>query len=130
MPIGAGPYGGSAPASATEAVTTAISCRWIDPVTRDYATDDDGNPRGMDGTANRVYLLLSYSDVRQAIITAQGVQARAAAIRRALEPLTRRPEPAISALVVNVADNGADRVEGTITYRNLLTNTLQTVEIR
>lgn len=130
FPLAAGPYGGAMPSPAVEATTTAVNARRIDTVRRDYTTDADGNADGMDGTAGRVYLLLSYADTRQAIITATGVQARAAAIRRALEPLTRGPAPAVTALTVNVVDAGGERINGTVTYRNLLTNTLETVQIR
>jgi hypothetical protein len=130
MPLGAGFLGGWAPPAPTEATTTAVSCRRIDAVAHDYVTDGAGNPEGMDGTANRVYLLLSYADTRTAIITATGVAAREKAVRAALEPLARGPEPAIANLSVKVTDAGRDRVYGEVTYRNLLTNTLETLVIR
>lgn len=130
MPLGYGPLGGAGPAPATEARTTAVSCREIDPVTRDYTTDDDGNSPGQDGTANRVYLLFSYADVRAKVITAQGIAAREAAIRAALAPLATGRAPAIAELTVRVSDAGGDRVNGVITYRNLLTSRVEKVEIQ
>jgi hypothetical protein len=130
MPLGYGPLGGAGPAPATEAHTTAVSCREIDAVARDYTTDADGNPPGMDGTANRVYLLFSYADVRAKIITAQGIAAREAAIRAALAPLMAGRQPAIADLAVKVNDAGGDRVRGLVTYKNLLTSQVEKVEIQ
>ncbi len=129
MSLGVGPYGSGTPPLPTEPITTAVSCRAIDGVTRAYLTDADGNAVGMDGTANRVYILLSYADTVQAIITAQGVLAREAAIRRALEPLSQGQNPAISRLSVKVTDAGGDGTLGTVTYYNNLTQTLQSVVV-
>lgn len=129
MPLGAGPYGGVTPPEPTEPVTTVVSCRLIDGVTRDYVTDDNGNPEAQDGTANRVYLLLAYSDVRSEIITKQGLAARQAAVRKALLPLTSGQAPAISKLDVVPADGGGDRVTWTITYFNNQTQTAKTIPL-
>ena len=129
MPLGVGPYGAGTPPSPADPITTAVSCRLIDGVLRDYQTDENGNAVGMDGTANRVYLLLSYAETRQSIISAQGLAAKQNAIRAALTPLTSGQSPAISNLKVKVTDGGGGRTLAEVTYTNLLTGTLETVEV-
>ncbi len=102
MPLGFGPYGAGAPDPIVEPVTTAVSCRLINTVIQDYVTDPTGNPPPDDGTADRVYLLCSYGDVRPEIITPRTISERKHALEEALRPLTQGQQPAISSLSIEV----------------------------
>jgi hypothetical protein len=129
FPLGFGPYGGATPPEPVEPVTTAISCRLIDGVARDYVTDANGNPVPQDGTANRVYLLLSYAYTRPEIISAQSIAQAQADIRAALSALTTGPSPAIADLDVQITDSGGSETFGLVTYRNLATQEIESIEL-
>jgi hypothetical protein len=127
---GLGPFGFPTPPEAVEQITTAVSCRLIDPVLRDYVTDANGNPVADDGTADRVYLLLSYADAAVPdVITPQALLQRQSDIEDALSVLLTGPTPAISDLVVTVTDEGGGSVYGEVSYFNLLTQTAVTLQI-
>lgn len=111
-PAGFGPFGGSTPPELVEPITTAISCREIDPLAADYTTDGQGNPNVMSATANRVYLLCAFNDKQSPIITPAALSDRQQTLTKALVPLTRGQKPAISNLTVSVTagDNGVSVV--------------------
>lgn len=130
FPIGTGPYGLGTPPEPGIPITTGISCRLIDGVARDYVTDENGNPAPEDGTANRVYLALSYAtDIRPEILDPQSIAQWGNDIRTALSVLATGPTPAISGLQVTMTDSGGSEVFGLVTYTNLATQQIETVEI-
>lgn len=126
-PFGNGPFGQPPPVPSAEVLPTLSSSRLVDGVSSRYVPTTDGDFEPMDGTAQRVLLLIAFADTYSPIITPQGKADQAARIRRALRPLTEGREPAIDRLTVEVTDDGKAETLKTVTYRNRLTNTIQTV---
>lgn len=124
---GAGPCGPLDPPPAPP--TTTLVASWaIDPETQRYQLDAAGNPLGMNGTAQRVYLAVCAVDVVPDIITPQGKNSVAAAFRTALRGLVA--EGAITKLSVSVTDDGGARLLKTISYQDAGTNLPVTLKIR
>ena len=127
--FGFGPFGISEePAEAVHVVL--VGAREIDGVSRRYTQDADGNPLPMDGTAQRVLILLSYADTSSDIITPQALATQKAKLRAALVPLTSGREPAIRNLTIDVTDDGKARTLKLVTYTNALTNTKTSLRVR
>jgi hypothetical protein len=131
MAYGTGVYGygvGFTPTSATASPTvTLVSSRRIDLVSGLVVYDDDGNPDGMDDTAQRVVLLAR----RAALPDIIGPDFEAATedeIRKALVPVTGGQSPAatINSVSVTSAQNGSRIL---ITYTNNLTGTQTSVTL-
>ena len=140
MPAGYGPCGAGTPTQPVEPTTTAVNCRAIgvldsqgmlNTTVSDYCTDQYGNPVAMDGTANRVFLLCCYGDVRSQLITPQAIMARQQALSFALQPLTSGQQPAIGNLAIKVlAKQNGQGVSATISYVNNLTSQATTLVIQ
>jgi hypothetical protein len=132
MGYGTGPFGGAPlgvplPPQPEEVVSDLSSSRKIDGVTGRYVPNEQGGFEAMDDTAQRVLLLVSFADTDSKIISPQGMSEQEAKIRKALEPLTAGRNPDIDQLVVTVKRTASQTTEKSISYRNRLTMTRQTV---
>ncbi len=128
MSYGTGPFGSPSGASLPAQVPTALaSSRRIDFTTGLYVLDENGGFESMDDTAQRVCLLVAFAEKPSDVITPQTMNAQADAIRAALAPLTNVRAPAIKLISVVVERSASGTVAKTITYRNLLTDTEETV---
>lgn len=133
MSFGVGPFatnglGSALPTYPSEPRTTLSSSRKIDPETGAYVLNDDGGFEAMDDVAQRVYLAICFGVEGPPIIDARFQATMQAAIRKALEPLTKGRKPAIKIIAVNVTDDGRETTLKEVVYRNLLTNTNTTVQ--
>lgn len=136
MPFGFGNFGcGAGPAGGVitppGVVPTTLVGSWsIDPVLQKYLFEANGNPLAMDGTTQRVYVLVCQAQAAwdAPIITPQILRKQEAAIRDALRPLVN--EGAISNIVVNATDDGRSETLKAVTYKNLGTNASVTLKIR
>lgn len=126
-PYGTAPFGGVVPTNNPEGIAALSSSRGYDGVTRRYVIATDGGFAPMDDVAQRVLLLLAFGVPAQRIITPQDNAASAANIRRALEPLTRGSQPTIRIVELVVTDGGGGRLSRSLTYKNLLAGTQQTI---
>lgn len=122
MSYGPGPYGQAPP-------TALSSSRKIDGTIRQYVLSLDGNGgfEPMDDIAQRVQLLLAFGVPAQKIITPQGHLDTAAAIRKALAPLTTGTPPAIRIDALDVGSDAPGATFQRVQYTNLLTGTQQTL---
>jgi hypothetical protein len=132
MGYGSGPFGG-APLGTTslppedETFAALSSSRKIDFVTKRYVTNEDGGFDPMDDVAQRVMLIISFAVKEQKVITAQDNADTAARIRAALGVLTKGPTPTIKVIDLAVTDNGKASTLKSLTYKNMLTGTQQTL---
>ena len=100
--------------------TVVVAARKIDYSTGRYQIDADGNPVGMDPTAQRVVLSVSFDagpEVR--IVSDDELSARRARIVSALQPMV--VEGAIRDVVVSVQDRGSGEVYEQIDFYNVST---------
>ncbi len=114
-----GPYGAltSLPAPAT---TRVVAARKIDFARGRYEYDADGNAVGMDPTAQRVILAVSFGAAPEVgVIDDRELEARRARIEAALQAMV--DEGAIRDVVVTVESAGAGEVAETVGYHNLAT---------
>lgn len=129
-PWGLGPLGLPETDPAVEHLPIVHASILIDAATRAYVFDDQGNPMGMDGTAQRVLLLVSYAEIVASVIDARSLKEAEYRILAALSPLQKETPPAIKDLSVTVRDNGRGFTESTVAFMNLKTNQIQTVVLR
>jgi hypothetical protein len=134
MPGGFGTFGaGSTPASVVVTPpgvtpTTLVASWQINSVTQTYVLDPNGNPLGMDGTDQRVYMAVCGAATNVQVITPTTLRQQQSALRDALRPLIQ--DGSISALQTAATDDGAAESLKTITYTNNGTNLSVTLQIR
>jgi hypothetical protein len=133
MSFGVGPYGFGAIGAETETSEeaprkTLVSARKIDPQTMRYVQNDHGGFEAMSSTAQRALLLVTFEVEESPIIDARYAAIMEARIRKALEPLTRGPEPAIQLVSVSVTDDARHGAKKVIVFKDLKNQTTQTVE--
>lgn len=118
MPYQQGPY--STFASLTAPTTTKITgSRKVDFTTGRYELDSSGNHKGMDPTAQRVVLAVSFAaPIDGSIDDEQALEQRRKAVFTVLEPLER--EGAIRVESVTIERTAGGELEERIRYRNLL----------
>jgi hypothetical protein len=119
MAYAQGPYE-DFPAMPSPDTTVVVASRKIDYGTGRYSIDDDGNPEGMDPTAQRVILSVAF-DAQPAvsIVTDEELEARSARIVAALQPMV--VEGAIRDVSVLVEDRGGGEVFEQIDFYNVST---------
>jgi len=126
-PFGFVPLGGivttPVPAQATNVVA------WLITIDGSYAmaTDGSGNVAGMDGTDQRVQLIVRNSRIDFDIITEQNLNAQKQAWLNALGALVT--EGAISGLSVTMGDDGNETTLGFVKYTNLGTSKAMTLPV-
>ncbi len=125
-PFGGAPFGAPALDVSAPPVNRLTSSRGIDGMSRKYVINDEGGFVAMDDVAQRVMLLLAFGVTQPATITPESKAALATQIRAALAVLTVGREPTIKILTLDVVDDGRDGLNPRLSYRNLLTGTLQT----
>lgn len=131
--FGSGPYGGPLPVPAEENPRPLVSSRSLLGGQRGdvYELDGEGGSVGMDDIQQIVRLKIAFeSGPRPKDTTQRELAARAGRIRRALEPLTRRPNPLIVLEEVVVERTAAGRVSERVSFRRTDTNTRREVEGR
>lgn len=114
-----GPYAefASLPAPTT---TKLVDARLLNFATRRYVYDDDGNPEGMDATAQRVVLAVSFGGGQSPRFGSQrDFDARRLRIEAALKELV--DEGAIRLLSVTVEEIAAGEGRERVEYVNLKT---------
>lgn len=126
-----GPYGSVggivvAP-PATDGRAALSSSRGIDARTMRYKIADDGGFEPMDDVAQRVLCTLAFVVKMGGRIVPQEQTALKSRIRTELRQLTDGQEPVIKLVDVTVTDDGKQTSFVGVTYKNLLTNTLNTV---
>lgn len=134
MSFGVGPYGFCAIGAETETPDeaprkTLVSARKIDPETMSYVQDEYGGFESMPATAQRVLLLVTFEVEEPPLIDARYAATMDARIRKALEPLTSGPEPAIQLVNITVTDDGRHGTQKVISFRDLKNHTTQTVRV-
>jgi hypothetical protein len=133
--FGTGPYGLSALGQAADEPETLApakitSAKKIDAKTRRYVIADDGGFEAMDGTAQRVLLLVCMALGKETpFITPQGNDEMRQRIEEALRPLTDSRDPDIELDVVDITSD-RDTSNRLVRYKNLRTNTYQYVDVR
>lgn len=127
-PWGYGGYGSPLTPPAPATLSELSTSRYLDGVTGRYVTNDEGGFDPMGDTRQRVQLLIAFALKDQPFITQRDLAEQSAAIRAALQPMTRGPEPAIRLLAVTAAQSGPTASAVTVRYIDLLTGTEQTVE--
>lgn len=125
------PWGNPGLTTEPEAFAPLSSSRKVDftpgrPGLR-YVTRDDGGFEAMDDVAQMVLLLVAFAVPDQRIITPRETNTFLAHVRAALKPLTDGPEPSITILDLAASDDGAATMLKSLTYKNLKTQTKQTV---
>jgi hypothetical protein len=125
---GSGPAGGPiTPPGVTP--TTIVSSWQIDPVRQVYVFDTNGNPLVMDGTDQRVYVLVCQATVNPPpVITPATLRQQQSDLRTALQPLVA--DGSISNLVLNTASGYPGEALKSVTYTNTGTNLPVTIKIR
>jgi hypothetical protein len=133
--FGTGPYGLSPlgfPTDEPEQLAPAKvgSAVKIDAKTRRYVVADDGGFEAMDGTAQRVLLLVCLAIGKEApFITPQGDAEMEQRIRAALAPLTDTRDPDIELETVEITSDRSTS-NRLVRYKNLRTGTYQYVLAR
>lgn len=126
-----GPYGsvgGAIVAPPTMSARASLSSsRGIDARTMRYQVADDGGFEPMDDVANRVLCILAFVVKMDGRIVPREQAALKARIRTELRGLTEGQEPVIKLIDVTVTDDGKQTSFVGVTYKNLLTDTLNTV---
>ena len=126
-----GPYGsvgGAIVAPATMSARASLSSsRGIDARTMRYQVADDGGFEPMDDVTQRVLCILAFVVKMKGRIVPQEQAALKARIRTELRQLTDGQEPVIKLIDVTVTDDGRQTSYVGVTYKNLLTDTLNTV---
>jgi len=92
-----------------------------------YVTRADGGFEAMDDIAQRVLLLTAFGVPDQKIITPQENNAFLANVRASLKILTDGPEPSIQIVELEAIDGGGGTMDKKLTFKNLKTQTKQTV---
>ncbi len=124
---GAGPAGG--PIAPAAVVPTTLASSWaIDPVAQRYLFDSNGNPIAMDGTDQRVYVLVCQTATSVPVITPATLRQQETALRTALAPLVA--DGSITKLVISAIDNGAAESLKGVSYTNAGTNLAVTLKVR
>jgi hypothetical protein len=127
-PFGGTPLGGPSGNAGSDTLAALHSSRKIDAHGR-YVLDDDGGFEGMDDTAQRVLLAVSFASVDlPKIVTPQASALGEAKIRAALKPLTSGSEPAIKLEVARIERSAPGTVRVVVIFKNLLTGTSSSVE--
>lgn len=133
MSLGISPLGTSSIGAADETPAepprkTLVTARKIDAETMKYVANDDGGFEAMPASAQRVLLALAM-DVREPpIIDARFEATMDARIRAALAPLTKRPEPAIEIIRIEVSNDGRHGTTKRVVFRDLKSGKMATVE--
>lgn len=126
-----GPYGsvgGAIVAPPTMSARASLSSsRGIDPRTMRYIIADDGGFEPMDDVANDVVCTLAFVVKMDGRIVPREQAALKARIRTELRRFTEGQEPIIKLVDVTVTDDGQQTSYVGVTYKNLLTDTLNTV---
>lgn len=126
-PFGAGPFGRPLLATTDEVRSSLSSSRLIDGVSKSYVVNDEGGFAAMDDVAQRVLLLLAFGMGEEPkLIDATYPETMRARIAAVLAPLVR--ERAIEITAIDIGDDGRSTTHKRVAFRNLLTDTLQTVE--
>ena len=125
-----GPYGSGDSVIQASPDTRAklSSSRSIDPKTMRYVIADDGGFEAMDDVAQDVLLAVAFVKTNEGRIDPKQQEKTKQALRLALKPLSDGPEPRIKVVDIIIRDDGRETTYTGITYTNLLTNTLNTVE--
>lgn len=76
------------------------TCRFVDPQTRDYVINDDGNLEGMTSAAQDVWLTLAAFTGGPRVLTEQSLRTYETDIRNALAPLVQRGLITIRAITI------------------------------
>lgn len=129
-PYGLSRYGLPADEPETLAPAKVGSAVKIDPKTRRYVVADDGGLEAMDGTAQRVLLLVCLAIGKEPkFLTPQTDSEMEQRVRAALVPLTdtRDPDIEIDAIQITSEKGTSYRL---VKYKNLRTNTYQYVSPR
>jgi hypothetical protein len=126
-PFGAAPFGIPSPPTSANTISTLSSSRLVDAKTRRYVVNDEGGFEAMDDVAQRVLMLVAFNVAIPKFVTPRDQQAQRQRILEALSPMTTGPEPQIDKVRVDVEDDGKQTSWIVVTYRNLLTKTMQTV---
>ena len=106
------------------------SSRKIDFLTRKYVLTSVGGFEAMDDIGQRVVLLVSFAQgTRPPSIDERSLKETEYAIREALKPMIRGPEPEIRLLSVSTARVAAGVIQTTLVYKNLLTGTKTSVQL-
>jgi len=124
---GTGPAGG--PITPPGVVPTTLVSSWaIDPAAQRYLFDGNGNPVAMDGTDQRVYVIVCQTDTAVPVITPAALRQQQTALRTALAPLVA--DGSITNLTISATDDGkAESLKG-VSYTNAGTNTAVTLKVR
>jgi hypothetical protein len=128
--FGAGAWPAGVPFTPPGVTPTTLVSSWkIDPNAQRYVFDEDGNPLAMDGTDQRVYILVCevLADPPP-VVTPQTLRKQESDLRTALRPLVR--EGAISNLQINAASVQPGEALKSVTYTNNGTARAVTVRIR
>ncbi len=119
MPYLDGPYGAQT-SLPPPAVTRVVGARKVDFARGRYEYDADGNALGMDPTAQRVILAVSFGAAPEVgVIDDRELEARRARIDAALQAMV--DEGAIRDVAVTVEPAGAGEVAEAVAYHNLAT---------
>lgn len=132
MSFGISPLGTSAIGAADETPAapprkTLVTARKIEAETMRYVANDDGGFEAMPASAQRVLLALA-SVVEPKIIDIRFEATMDARIRAALAFLTKRPEPAIEIIRIEVSNDGRHGTTKKVVFRDLKSGKMATVE--
>lgn len=126
-PFGAGPFGHPLITTTDEVKSSLSSSRLLNGVTKAYVVNDEGGFEAMDDVAQRVLLFLAFGMGEEPkLIDSTYPATMRARITAALAPLVR--ERAIEITAIDISDDGRGATHKRVAFRNLLTDTLQTVE--
>lgn len=134
MGYGTGPFGSALgiypPPPGPEQPSDISSSRAIDGEKKTYVLNAQGGFASMNDTDQRVLLTLCFADVDTPFITPQDFRTQELNIRNALAAagLTDIRSPAIQILRLSVGRGGSGTTEKILKYKNLLTNTEQTIK--
>jgi hypothetical protein len=132
MSLGISPLGTSAIGAADETPAapprkTLVTARKIEAETMRYVANDDGGFEAMPASAQRVLLALA-SVVEPKIIDIRFEATMDARIRSELAFLTKRPEPAIEIIRIEVSNDGRHGTTKKVVFRDLKSGKMATVE--
>lgn len=127
-PFGFLGLGNTLAAPAEETRSSLSSSRRVDFVTKRYVVNDEGGFEAMDDVAQTVGLLVAFAWVPPTHVTPQARNEAKTKIRAALRSLSSGAAPLIQIRSVDVSTPGGGIMNISVTYKNLRTNTIQTVE--